>query len=87
MKIRRLLYIIVAGLLILLNLAVDMFATIPPDKNAPDDAASRTGSFIGSQIFIVIGVMLLLLAYTVTRKIKRKEKKSLEQSIDKIGIH
>ena len=86
MKTRRLIYILVAGLLILLNLAVDMFANIPPDNGAPDDAASRAGYFIGGQFFIIIGIILLLLAYNVTRKIKRKEKAALEKSIDEIGI-
>jgi len=84
MKIRRIIYIILGALLILLNILVDI---VNPDKSpmAEDENAYNIGYFIGSHFMILLGLFFLYLAFKLHKKIKARPDNELEKSIDDIG--
>ncbi|MGB4845944.1 MAG: hypothetical protein WBP16_15870 [Ferruginibacter sp.] len=84
MKTRRVIYIIFGSVLITLNLLVDLvyFSEYEPEDKS---IAYKIGSIIGGHIFLIAGLIFLRLAYSVHKKIKRKEEDSLEEAVNSIG--
>ena len=84
MKTRRTVYLVIGVLLILLNLVVDLteYASFNSNYISP---AYNIGYFIGSHILLIIGLILLRLAYRLHKKMKSKEDDPLEESINCIG--
>lgn len=83
MKARKVAYIILGCLLILLNIFVDI---VNADKfPAGDDGAYNTGYLIGSHIFIIFGVIFLFSAFRLHKKIKARPDNELEKNIGDIG--
>jgi uncharacterized membrane protein len=84
MKTRRAVYSIIGIVLIVLNLLVDL-AQVNEYKWNDNDTAYNIGSVIGGHILLIIGLVLLRLAYKLHKKIKSKEGNQLEESINSIG--
>lgn len=84
MKIRRVVYIILGSILILLNILIDI---VNPDESpfTEGDGAYNIGYFIGSHILIVVGVLFLFLAFRVHKRIKSRPDTELEKNINEIG--
>lgn len=83
MKLRRGVYIVVGGFLILTNLLMDIVE--PDSANNFTADAFNIGYFLGSHFLLIAGLVLLRLAYRVHQKIKKKELVQLEQALDEIG--
>ena len=78
MKTRRTVYYILAVLFILFNIP----GWIHFNKTKlPDDAAERAGYCFGSCIFFIIGLVFLLLTFSINKKIKRKKEQELVDSL------
>jgi hypothetical protein len=78
MKTRRTVYYILAAVFMLFNI----IAWINFDKSKmPQDPAERAGYYFGSCIFFIIGLIFVLLAVSVNRKIKRKQQQQLVDSL------
>ncbi|MFT3703416.1 MAG: hypothetical protein QM802_13655 [Agriterribacter sp.] len=83
MKTRRNIYIIVGTILIVLNLFINI---VRPDSSLHESGeAFNVGYFIGSYLFVIVGLILLRLAYNVQLKIKLQERKKLEDALEEIG--
>ena len=84
MKIRRVVYIILGSLLILFNILVDI---VNPDKSriTAGDGAYSIGYFVGSHILIIVGLLFLIMAFRVHKKIKATPDNELEKNINDIG--
>lgn len=81
MKTRRTVYIAIGCFLIVFNLLTDI--TQPDKQNGNSESASyNAGYFFGAHLLLFIGIVLLILAYRLHRKIKRL---STESEIDQIG--
>lgn len=81
MKTRKNIYFTIGIILILLNLLVDVtdFNNL---KSQVQNSASGFGYLIGSQFFLILGLVLLRMAYKIHQRIKRRQ---LQEMIDKIG--
>lgn len=66
--------------LILLNILVDI--TDPPKYN---DDAYNVGFFIGSHIFVIAGLLLLIIPLRQYRKSNKIKRSLLNESIENIG--
>ena len=85
MKTRRVLYTIIGSLLIGLNLLTDLAAPDRPYTNTESEAYN-TGYLIGSHFLAIIGLILLLIAFRLHRKLKRSgDKSEIERSIEEFG--
>ena len=80
MKTRRTLYLVIGVFLIAINLAVD-FINFFEDRDANSD---NIGYFIGSNILLVFGLILLRMSYRLNQKLI-KEDDPLNKSIEDIG--
>jgi hypothetical protein len=78
MKTRRTIYYILAVCFILFNIPAWVKGTT---IERPDDAAELAGYYIGSCIFFIIGLVFLLLAFSVNKKIRRKKEQELMDSL------
>lgn len=83
MKTRRSIYIVTGTILILLNILVDIVN--PDSTNTLTEGGFNIGYFLGSHFWVIIGLVLLRLAYKVNQKIKMKELSQLEKAVDEIG--
>lgn len=81
MRIRKNIYIIAGVVLILLNLFID-FAEYIERRSLKTDTAYSIGYFIGSHLLLILGILLLRIAYKIQQKMKRNE---MQQMIDNIG--
>jgi hypothetical protein len=84
MKSRKNIYIIIGTVLILLNLLVHIISVreVEEDKSF----SYHVGAFIGSNLFIIIGSILLRQAYILHKKIIRISANSILQTdINNIG--
>ena len=81
MKTRRNIYLIIGGVLIVLNLLVDI-VNFNEDKSK--DISYSIGYFIGSHILLLTGIILLRMAYTIHKKIINRHNK-LDNEIENIG--
>ena len=81
MRIRKNIYIIVGVILIVLNLFVD-FAEYIERRSLKADPAYSIGYFIGSHLLLILGILLLRIAYKIQQKIKRY---AVQQMIEEIG--
>lgn len=81
MKNRRSAYIAIGSFLIVFNLLTDI---VQPDKQKgnAESAAYNAGYFFGAHLLLFIGIVLLIMAYRLHKKIKRL---STESEIDQIG--
>ena len=87
MKTRRFFYILIGSLLILINLLVDLVNPDKPDIDGNNNSYS-IGYFIGAHIFIIIGLILLISAFQLNKKIKLlKENKEIKKAVDELGVH
>jgi hypothetical protein len=84
MKKRRNFYLIIGILLLALNCLVWIGGTSVTDssRNYRDDPAYMSGYYFGKSVFAIIGVVLLVIAWSIQRKIKRREKQELIDSFD-----
>lgn len=80
MKTRRTLYLLIGAFLIVISLAVD-FINFFEDRDANSDSM---GYFIGSNILLIFGLVLLRMSYSLNKKLLKKND-PLEKSIDNIG--
>jgi hypothetical protein len=85
MKAKRIIYLTVGILFVLLNLLTDIMEL--SEKNYSGDNPSYSlGYFIGSHIFLFFGLVLLRLAYKQHKKIKiEMQNRELNNQIDSIG--
>ncbi len=81
MRIRKNIYIITGVLLILLNLFVDLAEYIER-RSVKTDPAYSIGYFIGSHLLLILGILLLRIAYKIHLKMKRND---VQQMIEEIG--
>lgn len=81
MKTRKNIYLTIGILLIILNLLLDI-AEFKRFKSLSENSAYTIGYFIGSHLFLFMGVLLLRWAYKLQKKI---EKKQAREMIDSIG--
>jgi EamA domain-containing membrane protein RarD len=81
MKTRRNIYLIIGVVLILLNLLVDI-VNFNEDKSK--DIPYSIGYFIGAHIFLLIGIILVRMAYKLHKKIINRYNE-LDNEIENIG--
>lgn len=81
MKIRKNIYLTIGIVLISLNLLVDI-TDFNHIKSQVQDDKTGFGYLIGSQFFLIIGLVLVRMAYKLKLRIERKE---LRDMINKIG--
>jgi len=82
MKTRKNIYLTVGILLIVLNLLADI-ADFRRFKSLSENNAYTIGYFLGSHLFIFIGIFLLGWAYKLQKKIENKEARNMIDSIGK----
>ena len=84
MRLRRNLYLVIGIVLIALNLLSDLLGSkeITSESN---DASFSLGYMIGSNIMIIVGLILTGLAYKIQKKIVLQRNHESHQSIDEIG--
>jgi hypothetical protein len=83
---RKIIYVVVACLLIALNLMVDLMNIAAGELNrVPGDGASRIGYFLGSHFFIIFGLLLLYRVFKINRQIAGFKNCQLQKTIDAIG--
>ena len=80
MKTSGIICLCIAIFLILLNILIDI--TDPPKYN---DSAYDVGFFIGSHLFIIVGLVLLIIPFRQYRKSKKIKRSLLNESIENIG--
>ena len=90
MKARRTIYIVIGSILILLNILLDIasfYEVINSGNPDPSEngGAFSVGYFIGGHIFLIIGLVLLRLAYKLNKKIKNENARELKEAIDELG--
>ncbi|MBX3241375.1 MAG: hypothetical protein KIT80_17830 [Chitinophagaceae bacterium] len=85
MKIRRSAYLAIGVFLIILNILINI--TNPYDMlYGPGGDSFNPGYFLGSNFFVIFGLVLLRLAYKVQQKIKTAiQMKEMEDAIREIG--
>ncbi len=81
MKLRKNIYLIIGIILIVLNLITDILNL---SEYHPNDAGYGIGYFIGSHIFLLVGIILLRMAYKINRKLKEQDN-NLYDEIEGIG--
>ena len=81
MKTRRNIYIIIGSILILLNLLMD----IAEYKEYTREIFFNIGYLLGSHFLLIIGVVLLILANRVQKKINTIKQYEWDESIKNIG--
>lgn len=70
--------LIIAGIILILFNAMSFIAG---KVNIPDEgAAHKAGYLVGRNMFFITGVILLLIAYSVHKKVLRKRKKEMLDS-------
>jgi len=85
MKKRRNTYLIIGFILLALNCLVWIGgASSVPDSSRDyrDNPAYMSGYYFGKSVFAMIGIVLLVVAWSIHRKIKRREKQDLIDSFD-----
>ena len=85
MKARRTVFLILGILFIVLNLLVEFTMPAHPYSAEEDNAAYRTGAFIGGNLFVIIGLIFIIIAYRTQRKIISLKEDDLKNLIDSIG--
>lgn len=78
---RKNIYIIIGILLVVFNILSHIIEFTENNATA-DDTAYSIGYFIGSNFFLIIGIVFLRLAYKINKKIKNHQ---LKEMVDKIG--
>ena len=85
LKIRRALYTIIGSLLIVLNFLVDIATPDRSSANTENQAYNR-GYMMGSHLLAFIGLLLLLFAFRLNKKIKcYGTNTEIEKSIEELG--
>ena len=85
MKTRRKLYFLVGVLLIIANLLLDIIQFFD-DKEFAERMFSNIGYFIGSNIFLIFGLILIRMGYKHQKKIRQHmENLETKRKIDSIG--
>ena len=74
MKILRIILLVIGWLCIALNVLYYLTGDPQPMTNSP---AGMIAYFIGSSLFTIIGVVLIVLAARIKKKLNQKQKKSL----------
>lgn len=86
MKTRKVIYISIGVLLIVLNLLVDLVSLSENDFSTKGSGNIYNAVyFIGAHFFLIIGIIFLRMAYKLHRKIKSAVDNNLEDSINSIG--
>ena len=85
MRARRTVFFILGIFLVALNLLVQFTMPAHSYSAAEDNAAYKTGAFIGGNLFTIIGIALLFIAYRTHRKLIKIKEDDLKNSIDSIG--
>ncbi len=86
MKIRRIIYLVLGCILVVFNLVayVNFFfnpaseLAVPPEHKG--DVPYLIGHFLGLNLFLIIGVVLLYASYRIRRKIAKKKEQELIDS-------
>ena len=81
MKSRRIMYLAIGCILIILNLIIDILSL---DEYRSNDTLYGIGYFIGSHILMIIGIVFIRFAYKINRKIKAKDE-GMDEEIERIG--
>jgi len=84
MKKRRNTYLIIGFILLALN-CLTWLAGASSVKDSSidyDNPAYMSGYYFGKSVFAIIGIILLTIAWSIHRKIKRKEKQDMIDSFD-----
>ena len=82
MKARRVIYSILGSLFILVNILVD----ITYAGKAPDPGEDHNiGFFIGSHFLIILGIIFLVMAINLNKKIKNLQGREIEKEINEMG--
>jgi hypothetical protein len=83
-KTRRNIYLGIGSILILLNILMDM-VELTKDSSSPAVSPYSVGYFLGAHILMIVGFLLLRMAYKVNQRIKSKGAIMLDRSIEAIG--
>jgi hypothetical protein len=84
MKISRNIYLIIGTILIVVNILVDIL-DIQNLTMQLERTSFNIGYIIGSQFFLIIGFILLRMAYKIQKKINKKNDYNINKAIDDIG--
>lgn len=83
MKIRKIIYLVLGVLLIVINCMVTL-TSFKELKTHFTSAEDDIGYLIGSQIFLYIGVWLIYRSYKVQQKINAKSRQALIDAFDEV---
>ncbi len=76
MNLLKIICLIFGIILVLLNIIVDI---VNPDSvNSSDDRAYNIGYFIGSHIFIIVGIIFLRISYVLHKKALKKKRRIIQ---------
>jgi asparagine N-glycosylation enzyme membrane subunit Stt3 len=83
---RKIIYIVIACALILINVFADVIGVLEGRfETTGNDVPSSIGFFIGSQIFILMGLLLFYRVHKMNRRIKELQQLQINEIIDHIG--
>jgi uncharacterized membrane protein len=83
---RKVIYVIVACVLILLNVITDFLSYIEGEfRRYPEDSSSRIGYFLGSHIFIIFGLFLFYRVFKINKQITYFRKRQFDMVVDSVG--
>lgn len=85
MKTRRIIYVTIGSILVLINLLFDLMTWSEYNAAASTTQAYDIGYFLGSHILLIFGLVFLRLAYKLNKRIKKAPGDELEESINSIG--
>lgn len=83
MKWRKNIYLIIGILLIVFNLLAYLGGAKMQPEDPFADSGVRIGYFIGSNIFLIVGIVFVFLSYRVRQKMKKKKDADLVDTLFK----
>jgi hypothetical protein len=84
LKKRKIIYVIIACFLILLNLLTDLLSFIE-GKFSSDDIGYNIGYMIGSHFFFIFGLFLFYRVFKINRRINELKQHAMNTVVDSIG--
>lgn len=81
MKTRKVIYLILGVLLLIINCIVTLISVKELKKHFTSDE-SDIGYLLGSQVFLYVGVWLIYRAYKVQQKINKKNRQALIEAFE-----
>jgi len=84
LKVRRKIYFIVGAVLIFINLLVDLADIRYLSARISENNSFNVGYLIGSQLLLLIGIILLRFGFKLHKRIKGLDENDIEKSINDI---